>query len=183
VIDARVRITHLDGHQHLHVLPGIRDIVATLADRYGIAFVRRPAECVRAYMFRDPRRWPRLAELGVLRAVMRLSNAADRHDACDAFTGFYFGGRLDRNNLMTLLAALPQHGTCELMCHPGEHDFASTHAHWQYRWGDERDALCAPDVRALVRERGIELISFVDLQPRHLPRPDNAQGIHHYGRA
>jgi len=48
VREAGVAIGHLDGHQHVHVLPGIAAIVAELAAAYGIGAVRYPAERVRA---------------------------------------------------------------------------------------------------------------------------------------
>jgi predicted glycoside hydrolase/deacetylase ChbG (UPF0249 family) len=40
VHDAGVRISHLDGHKHLHQLPMVRDAVATVLARFGIERVR-----------------------------------------------------------------------------------------------------------------------------------------------
>lgn len=39
-------ITHFDSHQHLHVLPGLIDIVIELCKKYGINKVRVPAESI-----------------------------------------------------------------------------------------------------------------------------------------
>ena len=41
---AGIRPTHLDSHQHLHVVPGITGMVLDLARRFAIAAVRIPAE-------------------------------------------------------------------------------------------------------------------------------------------
>jgi predicted glycoside hydrolase/deacetylase ChbG (UPF0249 family) len=38
-----VKLTHLDGHQHVHVLPGILEVVLATARRLGLA-VRMPVE-------------------------------------------------------------------------------------------------------------------------------------------
>ena len=43
VRDAGIAVSHLDGHQHVHVLPGIAAIVADLAAAHGITAVRYPA--------------------------------------------------------------------------------------------------------------------------------------------
>src|SRR4029079_6807551 len=48
-----VRPTHLDGHQHVHVLPGIARVVAELAREHGIRAVRVPTERPRSYMLKD----------------------------------------------------------------------------------------------------------------------------------
>ena len=44
VTQAGIRPTHLDSHQHLHVVPGISAIVLDLARRFAIPAVRIPAE-------------------------------------------------------------------------------------------------------------------------------------------
>jgi chitin disaccharide deacetylase len=53
VIDYGLAPSHLDGHQHVHVLPGIARVVAELARNYGIRAVRCPAERLRGYMIKD----------------------------------------------------------------------------------------------------------------------------------
>ena len=53
VVDHGLVPSHLDGHQHVHVLPGIARIVAELAGAYGIRAVRCPAERLRGYMLKD----------------------------------------------------------------------------------------------------------------------------------
>ncbi|MBI4576892.1 MAG: ChbG/HpnK family deacetylase, partial [Planctomycetes bacterium] len=42
VRDSGIRPTHLDGHQHLHLLPGVLGAVLRLARRHGIAALRLP---------------------------------------------------------------------------------------------------------------------------------------------
>ena len=39
-----LEITHVDSHQHLHVLPGIADIVLDLCSAFGIKKIRMPQE-------------------------------------------------------------------------------------------------------------------------------------------
>src|SRR5258708_17230553 len=41
VLATGLSVTHLNGHQHLHMLPSIFAIVVRLANEYGIGYVRR----------------------------------------------------------------------------------------------------------------------------------------------
>jgi hopanoid biosynthesis associated protein HpnK len=167
-LDAQVRrvratglaVSHLDGHQHVHVLPGIAAVVADLAAAHGIAAVRYPAESVRPYMLRKPHRFKRVAEQVAVAAASALSPLKGLRRS-DEFVGFYFGGRLDEANLARVLAGLPAGRTVELMCHPGG-EGAHT-VDWQYEWVAERDALTSPRIRELVAARGIQLVSYRDV--------------------
>jgi hopanoid biosynthesis associated protein HpnK len=162
VRDAGIAVSHLDGHQHVHVLPGIAPIVAELAAVYGIRAVRYPTERVRAYMLRNLGNSRRLTEQVVLGVVCALSPLRALRRS-DSFVGFYFGGRLDEDNLATLLGRLPARGTVELMCHPGGDDSRVAEGYWQYSWAAERAALTSPRIRALLAARGVELVSYRDL--------------------
>jgi predicted glycoside hydrolase/deacetylase ChbG (UPF0249 family) len=164
VLDHGLAPSHLDGHQHVHVLPGIARIVAELARHHGIKAVRCPAERLRGYMLKDvtglaPAK--RVAEqllvggLGVL-APLRALRRVDR------FVGFYFGGRLDERNLRTLLEHLPARRTIELMCHPGSNDPASPYGRWNYAWAAETAALSSPRIKELLAARGVRLIGYRD---------------------
>ena len=157
VREAGIAVSHLDGHQHAHVLPGVAQIVAELAAEHGIGAVRYPAERLRSYMLRNRRHAPRLVEQTALSAFCALS-PLKRLRRSDDFVGFYFGGRLDEANLATVLDGLPNSGTIELMCHPGGEDMQGD-AGWQYSWAAERDALTSPRIRELVAARGMQLTS------------------------
>jgi predicted glycoside hydrolase/deacetylase ChbG (UPF0249 family) len=160
VRDAGIAISHIDGHQHVHVLPGIAAIVAELAEQHGIAAVRYPAERVRGYMVRSLRHARRVAEQAALRLFCESSPLKPLRRS-DEFVGFYFGGRMDEANLATVLAGLPQGRTVELMCHPGDEDMQAS-KDWAYAWAAERDALTSPRIRELVTARGLQLISYRD---------------------
>lgn len=162
VADAGLKPSHLDGHQHLHVLPGIWPIACDLARRFGIEAVRRPREGPQVLQFALGAGIGRLAQMLVLgsfclRPVPRPLRAADR------FAGFAFGGGLDRARLLALIELLPEHGSVELMCHPGLDPPAARAGHHAYRPADELAALTDPAVRDRIGARGIRLIGFRDL--------------------
>lgn len=165
-LDAQIRrvresglaVSHLDGHQHVHVLPGVAPIVASLARAHGIDRVRYPAETVRGYMLRDMRRARRLVEQLVLGRACASSPLRALRRA-DAFAGFYFGGQLDETNLLTVLRHLPGHGRVELMCHPGSDDPSSAFSTWRYAWSRELAGLCGSCVKQWISDHRINLVS------------------------
>jgi hopanoid biosynthesis associated protein HpnK len=159
VVATGLSISHLDGHEHVHVLPGVARVVADLAAAHGIRAVRHPVEPIRGYMLRNARR---LGEQVMLSTVCATSPLR-RFRHADGFAGFHFGGRLTEQNLTTVLAGLPRHGTIELMCHPGEAEPDGPHREWGYAGPAECEALTSPRIKELLAARGTQLVSHRDL--------------------
>ena len=162
---AGIQPSHLDSHQHLHVLPGIGGIVLDLARRFSIRAIRIPAEPV-AFIGATPATVGRLAGRGgltMLANLFRQHAAAAGIRTSDHFFGMLAGGQLTEPALLAILRRLPP-GDSELMTHPGFADESLADAfRWDYQWDAERQALTAPAVRALLAERQIRLISFREL--------------------
>ena len=162
---AGIQPSHLDSHQHLHVLPGIGGIVLDLARRFSIRAIRIPAEPV-AFIGATPATVGRLAGRG---GLTMLANLFRQHAAAAGirtsghFYGMLAGGQLTEPAILAILRRLPP-GDSELMTHPGFADESLADAfRWDYQWDAERQALTAPAVRALLVERQIRLISFREL--------------------
>jgi hopanoid biosynthesis associated protein HpnK len=162
VCDAGLSPTHLDSHQHLHMLPGVLGIVLELANEFQIPAVRVPYE---ERLLKNFRRTPFLRMVQAL-VLNRLACAARKRvdQSADRFLGFLFGGHVTQPLVMRLITDLRDDGTWELMCHPGDEEQAtSPYSHWGYNWRDELSALMDPAVIQLVRQRRIELISYREL--------------------
>jgi predicted glycoside hydrolase/deacetylase ChbG (UPF0249 family) len=157
-----VRISHLDGHQHVHMFRGIRRIVGELAKKYGVPAIRIPRERFRWYMVRDGKHWQRLLQQAAINFFCTTTDTSGTEQP-NHFVGFFFGGRLNRENLAKVLEHLPATGTCELMCHPGRHDAQTSRAHWGYRWQEELDALTDKGIQDYLKANAIELISHANL--------------------
>jgi predicted glycoside hydrolase/deacetylase ChbG (UPF0249 family) len=106
---------HLDGHQHVHHLPGVRDLVlALLPQRPGLLVrdtgrVRGAGHAVKRLLIEGT---GGTALRAALRAVKRQANSELR--------GVYDFQRADYRGLMQRwLAGLPPEGTL-IFCHPGE---------------------------------------------------------------
>ena len=156
---AGLAVVHANGHQHLHVLPRIFEIVLRLAGEYRIPWVRVP---------REPgvgRLSPRALEIATLNAIGRRAGrrlAGSPIRTAERTVGLLDAGRLTPERLSRILAGIE--GITELVCHPGLGDEAlSAEYHWGYGWDRETSALCDPRVREILRERGVELRSFSEL--------------------
>jgi predicted glycoside hydrolase/deacetylase ChbG (UPF0249 family) len=149
-------VDHLDSHQHVHVFPGLCDVALRLAVGRGIASVR---------VTRSAARGP----VGVVMRRLSQRFAVASRRVGRAFPGDAAGldeaGRLDVSRTLDALDRLASSpaSVVELSGHPGLHDDPDRHRYdWNYRWGDELDALCAPQVRAAVERHGFRLGTYRD---------------------
>jgi predicted glycoside hydrolase/deacetylase ChbG (UPF0249 family) len=152
-------VDHLDAHQHLHLLPGIRPVVEAIARREGLP-LRWPDRLPSASWLRAP--GPALKTL-ILTALARTAPRPSPGVTRVSAGGVFEAGRLDESALLAWLDSLPE-GDFELGCHPGE---GTPHVPedpaWTYGWQAELDALTSPRVKARLQERGITLATYASL--------------------
>jgi predicted glycoside hydrolase/deacetylase ChbG (UPF0249 family) len=160
VVDAGLAVSHLDGHEHLHVLPGVLEAVITVAVELGVPFVRCPR--VDQPWRGGPARAAALLVLDRLgRRAARLVRAAGLRHA-DRTLGIARAGRLDAGELGRLPGRVE--GVGELVCHPGlgQRELEAALGAG-YRWEGETRALCHPGVREALTSRGVRLVTFREL--------------------
>ncbi|RKI05332.1 ChbG/HpnK family deacetylase [Corallococcus sp. AB038B] len=150
------KVDHLDGHQHLHLLPGVRSVVEGIAAREGLP-LRWPDALPRVSWLRAPGPALKTTVLAVLaRTAPRARPGVRRVSA----GGVFEAGRLDESALLAVLDSLPT-GDFELGCHPGE---GAPHVPedpaWTYGWEAELVALTSPRVKAKLVERDITLANY-----------------------
>jgi len=163
LLAAGLQVVHLNAHQHLHVLPGLFEIVLALAADSRIPWVRIPAEPAAAAAFS-----PRAVQIALLNALGRRARRrlpAEGPRAPDRTIGVLTAGHLTVEALGRSLEQVDQAGPagtfCELVCHPGMGDAELARAYgWGYAWDAETAALCDPRARELLRAHEIELTSF-----------------------
>ncbi len=166
VLDHGIRVTHLDSHQHVHILPGLADLSLQLAARYNIPFVRVPVEDLWGERRPSLHGINRMLGATALRAswtLARLAGARAVKHRPLRFVGFQDGGRLDELCLRRLLRALRPGRAYELMCHPGLTPNEPDVKRWQYGHEKELQALTNPAIRSEIAARGIHLCNFKDL--------------------
>lgn len=150
-------ITHVNSHQHLHVLPKLFEIVLRLAEEHRIPYVRIPNEPA---VFRPS---PRALQIGILNGIgttaRRRLEDQDAVRSTDQTVGVLEAGHLNPAKLIQILDDVE--GFSELVCHPGLDDKALSAAYdWGYGWERETAALCDPAVRTGLQDQGIQLTSF-----------------------
>lgn len=129
---------HLDTHHHVHQHPVVLEALLALAAPSQLP-VRSIDSRMRAMM-----------------TARRLGSPA--HFLGDAGDEPYW-------TTARLIAAVPelQPGVTELMCHPGYFDATIAYSRYGRQRDVERQALCAPEVAALLQEHGVQLVTYAAL--------------------
>jgi predicted glycoside hydrolase/deacetylase ChbG (UPF0249 family) len=125
--------THVDGHHHVHLHPGILRVAIEEAGRLGIPLRSRGRE---------------------VRERLRL----ERIRTCDRFVDEFYGNDVSEARLLSILESLAD-GTSELMCHPAREDRAlatlSSYVDSRFR---ELETLTSRRVAQALVRLGIELV-------------------------
>ncbi|NXJ04588.1 YDJC deacetylase, partial [Odontophorus gujanensis] len=179
---------HMDGHQHVHVLPEVRNVFAEVLEEYGIKYTRVPVEPgLRNCDWIEPSLMD--FYVGVEEDSLNTVDVFTKHGIrwTDAYIGLSTMGKnmsvsAVQNAIDTAIVEvtsrvpthpLPQHRavTIELMVHPGypsipprggcgggPDDFSQS---WERL--HELHTLTTPELQSHYRARSIQLCSFQDL--------------------
>ena len=171
VRDAGIEPTHLDGHKHVHMLPGLFEIALRLAKRHSIGAIRIALEesSLRTALASGKKQHSGVVmRQGVQARGLKLLARDAREQAeragiaaADYFCGIAQTGELTLEGLKKFLKSLPE-GTTELMCHPGYADAAlkKTATRLQDSRQKELEILTDTGIRNLVASQGIRLIDY-----------------------
>ena len=171
VRDAGISPTHLDGHKHVHMLPGLFEIALKLAKRHDIGAIRVSLEAssLRAALSSGSKQNAGVVmKQGVQARGLKLLARDAREQAgragistADYFCGIAQTGELTREGMEQFVKSLPD-GTTELMCHPGYADAAlqKTPTRLQDSRQTELQILTDTGIRNLVASMGIRLIDY-----------------------
>jgi predicted glycoside hydrolase/deacetylase ChbG (UPF0249 family) len=166
--------THLDGHKHVHMLPGLFQLALRLARKHGIPAIRISHEesRLRAVLSTGGElNTSVLLKQGIQARGLKILARDAREMAeragissTDYFCGIAQTGVLTREGVERLLETLPE-GTTELMCHPGyvDEDLRKTNTRLQGSRQTELEILTDTSVRKIVAMRGIRLINYAFL--------------------
>lgn len=159
-----LHITHIDSHQHTHVLPGVNNIVIKLCEEYGIKRLRVPKE---PYTFSGGfstgiGRF--IGRAGLSFCAQLLSAKLDSsYKYPDCFFGMLAGGNLNEQLVANIIKSLPE-GTSEIMTHPGlSNDILGKVFSWHYHWEQELAAYLSMNNQKLLQDNKIKLINFGEL--------------------
>jgi predicted glycoside hydrolase/deacetylase ChbG (UPF0249 family) len=146
--EAGFTITHIDAHQHLHLLPGITWMVIEIAKHFTIPWVRIPKSKIGDI---------KGSGLNILGRRFRQISARLGLRHTDHCLGFDHSGHTHQEILMELLNEV-RPGITELIMHPGLD--ASHRYDWRFDWQKELDALTSATIKHQIEVLGIQLTNF-----------------------
>lgn len=148
---AGFNVTHIDAHQHLHLLPGISEMVIEIAKHFKIPWVRIPQSKV----------WDvKGCGLNILGRRFRRMSARTGLRHTDRCLGFNYSGHTHQQILLNLLDEVSP-GHTELIMHPG---YDASHRYdWGFDWPVELAALTDTAVKHRIASLGIHLTTFTEL--------------------
>lgn len=154
LLQAGLTLTHLDGHQHIHVYGMVAAAIASMGRETG-SWTRLPAEPSELSEGVPEDRRAQIDEYRDLAERARETFAAAGLRTADHFRGLALSGRMTPERLAALVRSLPE-GVTELMVHPGRATEGSAFD------GPDREAelaaLLSPEFRRALGEGEVELV-------------------------
>ena len=155
------KVTHLDGHQHIHFIPEILKVVLKLAKENDIEYIRVPSENLREVL-------PLWSLSAILRNLMLAStsifskklikNSSIKHN--NYFCGHSFAHKGNKKNIFLIIHNIKD-GLTELGLHPGYFKKTTEVNHPQYKHCEEElRTLCDKNLINEIKNHNIELISY-----------------------
>ncbi len=169
--EAGISPTHLDGHKHVHMLPGLFELALGLAKKHGIRAIRVAHEesSLRSALSAGVgQNASTVLRQGVQARGLKLlardaRELANREGIATSeyFCGIAQTGEWTREGIEELLEKLPE-GTTELMCHPGyvDEELQKSATRLQESRKTELDILTDAQIRKIVARQGIRLINY-----------------------
>lgn len=147
-VDPR-RLSHLDSHQHVHVLAGLWELCLAQTKEYGIRRIRVPWTPKLLMIKRS------MGGIALQSLARRRRQQAGRFLAC---LGLAHAGRNTSATLSNELrdAALAGRPDLELVAHPGRStkDLQTRYPAWKFDWNSEREALLSEEFAEAVERNG-----------------------------
>jgi predicted glycoside hydrolase/deacetylase ChbG (UPF0249 family) len=141
----RIKLDHIDSHQHVHHLPGIWDMVVELKEKYGIPRIRV------AHVKNASLRRPGIAGFTL--------NYLAKQEVPFSCAGIKHAGNYDRSLFAEELNICTNYNT-ELIVHPGANNDALNQQYksWDFNWEKEFDGLLSPGFLQAVADNHFTLI-------------------------
>lgn len=165
IMNTGLPVTHMDGHQHMHMWPHFYPIARDLAKKYHISCMRVPDEDV-LFGMKDGHiiRWAAKNGLSLLSRMHRPDLKKNHIRTNDHFFGMFYGGHLSPERFAKFILQTKP-GITEIMCHPSADTRAMEDTfHWGYHGEDELAGLLADINRELIEKKQISLISYRDVR-------------------
>ncbi|NQT33196.1 MAG: ChbG/HpnK family deacetylase [Candidatus Omnitrophica bacterium] len=153
-------VTHIDSHEHIHVVPGLLLLVLRLANEYGIPYVRLPLEGSKV-IFKKFRTKDLIRHLALKMFALPAKSAIKRTgiNSNNSFLGHFHAGRIDNDILRFLIKNMPR-GVSELAVHAGvESEELLEESPWHENAHKELEALLRGSWKTLLKDERVRMVS------------------------
>lgn len=166
-LDAGVALSHMDGHQFVHLFPALFQIALDLAVRYRIKYVRT-ALYDRIDFKAGAKRLAELLSMKFWNRIFVSSRLRPSVETIPALGFLHAGGRMKKQTLLSALDAISRKNSfrvVEFVLHPAMADVgtAKKYAHWRYAWHRDLELLQDAHLAQTLKKREIEITSFREL--------------------
>jgi len=155
-------LIHMDGHQHLHILPGILKITKRIKSEYNFKFCRYERLEIISLFLTMPKKLPYFLTKLTSKINLGVKNLGSMH----GFIGICFsGGRMQIELIGALFSKLKGIPFVELNFHPGFNngDGSKKYSSWGYDWENDLRLLCDPKLYEKLDALDFEPAGFSDL--------------------
>jgi predicted glycoside hydrolase/deacetylase ChbG (UPF0249 family) len=167
IMKAGIKLTHIDGHGHCHAHPAAAGVVLQLAQRYGIAHVRLPAEPI----WWKPGRTPsaRFVEKTILNLATRVPRQVwkGKLHYPRYFYGFSQGGRMSAD-VVEQVGQFVLPGVSELMVHVGVANDEAPGFWTGYDYAGDLRAVTGHSRQQFEQKFGVKLVTHIQGRPNGL---------------
>lgn len=151
--DNGIKITHLDSHQHLHMIPGIFSIVKEIMGKFDIKNIRMPNFTLKKIL--------NLKELstGLLAKKCKASLLHSNISYPDRLWGLDQNGNINEMHFLKILKNLHP-GVTEIICHPGfiDEEYIRKYSHWHYNPTGDLSVMTSSLIKETIKNNDIQLL-------------------------
>lgn len=156
-----LKISHIDGHQYIHIFPLVFDVIKKLAKKHKIKFVRIPDEkaALNSTLLSATFDGQLIKKIFLSLSSINKRNSLEKDGLkyTDNFYGILGANQLTFTKMATTLKNV-ENGTSELVCHPGNENYDNYLNRMR-----EKKILTHKNTKELIKDLNIELTNFKSL--------------------
>tara|TARA_A100001011_G_scaffold324_1_gene416 strand:+ start:11031 stop:11852 length:822 start_codon:yes stop_codon:yes gene_type:complete len=150
-----IRISHLDGHNHMHIHPRLNGVMLKILKKKRINKIRLPDENI----YKKSSITKKIKVLVLKLACIIFKKKIPNIITTANFHGLADGGYLNVNALIKIIKNEIKEGTNELMCHVGLKNSDPPY-NIDYNWKTELNAIIKYKKKYLLKKFNIKIITF-----------------------
>lgn len=157
-------LTHVDSHQHMHVLPGIFDAILDAAAAIHIDAVRIPRTPL--FAGASGSLGQLIGRTGLASLALLAGREAKRRGfrMPDHFAGIVAGEAVNETYFRAIIEQMKP-GVTEVMMHPGtDTTILKKACRWEHDFEAERDAIVSADITELLKKKQVRIINFREIE-------------------